>query len=124
MKIESVVNFDKKIFDDYIIHSSRPVAVVFYSTKDPKSKTLLYNMKKLAIKFMDSFKFIKVDLEDGDMPQPRYGIDVLPTMLIYCNGNLLNKITNFRSYNKLEKILIDVVRNCYPQYCFKRERFM
>ena len=53
----------------------------------------------------EEYKFYKLDVDDAGNVSKKYGIMSIPTLLIFENGELKEKLTGFRTKEELDGIL-------------------
>lgn len=53
----------------------------------------------------EDYKFYKLDVDDAGNISKEYGIMSIPTLLIFEDGNLKEKLTGFRTKEELDSIL-------------------
>ena len=54
---------------------------------------------------IDNYAFYKLDVDKNEEISRKYGIMSIPTLLIFENGELKNKLVGFKNKNELEDIL-------------------
>jgi len=54
---------------------------------------------------VDTYKFYKLDIDDSEEVAEEYGIMSIPTLLIFIDGKLTEKIVGLKSKQELKEIL-------------------
>lgn len=83
---------DKSALDNQIIHSFKPVVAVFYNKKDKNSSALLRKLQKIAPEYGNRYNFRKVCCDCEKLPDLKYEIKKLPTIVIYSKGCIAYKL--------------------------------
>lgn len=91
-------------FEAEVIHSDKPVLVDFFSKTCGPCRMLAPLLEELSEETTD-FYIGKVCVDD-EMPLAlNYSIRVVPTMLVFKDGECLEKIEGFRSKEELSKLM-------------------
>ncbi len=77
-------------WDDLVIGSEVPVLVEFVSSTCPVCATMEPAVEKLADKMGDEARFFEVNVEREQSLAMRYGVQGVPTFMIFCKGNLVS----------------------------------
>ncbi len=97
---------EEEYFRTEVLESEVPVLVAFWSPQNEKSiETISFieqNMDKL-----DNAKFVKIDIYRNQIVAGRYKVEEIPTILVFKNGQVINRIIGELSISELNKILDD-----------------
>ncbi len=97
-----VKEITKKEFDDVI---KKPLAVVdFWAEWCPPCKILAPIIEELEKK-LKNITFVKVDVSENKELALQFGIEVVPTLLIFKKGKLVDRIVGAVPLEELEKKL-------------------
>lgn len=82
-------------FQTDVINSAEPVIVDFYSESCPPCKRLLPLLENLEAEGLA--KIVKLRIEDEQDLAVHYGIEVLPTLILFKNGKPVKKLLGVQS---------------------------
>lgn len=82
-------------FQTDVINSAEPVIVDFYSDSCPPCKRLLPLLENLEAEGLA--KIVKLRIEDEQDLAVHYGIEVLPTLILFKNGKPVKKLLGVQS---------------------------
>ena len=100
-----MTNLNKDNFEQEVIRSEIPVFVDFWSDVCFQCIAIEPTLEKLENKFKDKIKFAKANVNDiGDIAT-KCEIFGLPTLILFNNGEIVNKIIGNRPYGDFEKVL-------------------
>jgi thioredoxin len=67
-------------------------------------------LEELEKKYEEKIKFFKVDIEKNHKIAENYGIESLPTIIVFRNGTPVSSIIGFKSKESLEKDIRNAIR--------------
>ena len=79
----------KKTFNELITHSDVPVLVDFYATWCGPCQALSPVVSDVASNFKGEIKVIKVDVDKNQQAAMKYGIQGVPTLILFQKGKVL-----------------------------------
>jgi len=79
------------IFEAEVLKSDQPVLVDFFSDTCPPCKLLAPMMDKLAKAYEGRAKVYKADIYENSAAGKTYGINAVPTILLFNGGQLIKK---------------------------------
>ena len=83
-------------FKEEVLESDIPVLVDFYATWCGPCKMLSPILHEIADEH-DEFKICKIDVDAHMDLAAKYNVASIPTLLVFKNGELVNRQTGFRS---------------------------
>ena len=83
-------NFDNEIAGE------TPILVDFWATWCPPCKMLLPIIEQLANESDGSYRIGKVNVDDSPELAMRYGVQNIPTMIVFKNGEEVNRAVGVR----------------------------
>ena len=101
-QINENVNIEN--FKEEVLDSDIPVLVDFYATWCGPCKMLSPILHEIADKH-DEFKICKVDVDAHMDLAAKYNVASIPTLLVFKNGELVNRQTGFRSKTDVVDLL-------------------
>ena len=93
-QINEYVNIEN--FKEEVLDSDIPVLVDFYATWCGPCKMLSPILHEIADEH-DEFKICKIDVDAHMDLAAKYNVASIPTLLVFKNGELVNRQTGFRS---------------------------
>jgi len=88
---EGVLELTDQNFDAEVVRSSQPVLVDFWAEWCMPCRMLAPTINDLAREFAGKVKVGKIDTDANREAAVQYGIQSLPTILIFKNGQVINK---------------------------------
>lgn len=90
-----VNQIDTQKFDALIKESSKPVVCDFFATWCGPCKMLAPVMDQLAEEYGEKAEFVKVDIDENFDLAARYGIQSIPLVAVFKDGELADKSLGF-----------------------------
>lgn len=87
-----------------VVCSNEPVLVDFWATWCGPCRMLAPTIESVAQK-EDGYKVAKLNVDDEEALAVKYGIEVIPTLLIFKNGEVVNKSVGLVSESDILKML-------------------
>lgn len=87
-------------FEEEVLNSKKAVLVDFFATWCGPCQMLGPVLERIGNSRAD-FDIAKVDVDQSQELAFKYGIEVVPTMLIFKNGQVMNTLEGFRSESEI-----------------------
>lgn len=94
-------------FDEEVLKSELPVLVDFWAAWCGPCKMIAPILEQLAVKFDGRLKIAKVDVDDNPRIPEIYKIKSIPTLILFKNGEIVDKCVGFADQAYLEQLLQD-----------------
>lgn len=95
--------FTDQNFQEEVLNSSTPVLVDFFATWCGPCKMLAPVVEELATEYAGKVKVGKLDVDDNPVVAQTYGVQSIPTILFFKNGQLVDKMVGFQNKELLEE---------------------
>ena len=97
--LEIVVNDDN--FDQEVLKSNVPVLVDFWAEWCGPCRMISPLVSEIAAEYKDKLKVCKLNVEEGRQTSTNYGIMSIPTLIIFKNGEIVDKVVGAVPKNDL-----------------------
>jgi thioredoxin 1 len=102
---ESVAEIQKNAFDQQVLEQPQPVIVDFWAPWCGPCKAMAPAFASLAETYGNQMKFTKCNVDDHPSVAQRYGIQSIPTLMIFQEGQPVHSITGMVPRSDLEKAI-------------------
>ena len=109
MASENVLEFTDGNFKTEVLDSEVPVLVDFWAEWCAPCRALLPTIEAVAADFAGKAKVGKVDTESARETAIKYGINAIPTVMLFKNGELTKQFRGITSKEDLAAALTEAV---------------
>jgi thioredoxin 1 len=88
-------------FETEVIHSAEPVLVDVTAVWCAPCRMLEPIVKEVAEAWQDKMKVVKLDADENPAVLNQYGILGIPTLMLFKDGKMQERMTGFQSKEKL-----------------------
>ncbi len=101
----SVAEITDDNFASEVLESAEPVLVDFWAPWCGPCRQLTPIVEELAAENEGSIKVAKVNVDDSTETAQKYGISSIPTLLLFKNGDVQERVVGVKPKAKLQEIL-------------------
>lgn len=94
----------KATFSD-IINSDQPVLIDFHATWCGPCHAMAPILKEVAGEYKNQLRIIKIDIDKNRPLSTKYGIQGVPTFMLFRKGNMLWRQAGMMSKGQLKQVL-------------------
>jgi thioredoxin 1 len=105
MASEKTLKFDDQNFDAEVLRSSTPVLVDFWAEWCGPCLTLAPTIDELAAEYAGRVKVGKLDIDKSPATPGKYGVMNIPTVILFENGEPVQRIVGLRPKKDFKAIL-------------------
>lgn len=91
---------DRSNFENEVIKNNKVILVDFFATWCPPCKMLSPVIEKIASSRAE-FDVAKVNIDENNDIAGKYNIEVVPTMLVFKEGKVVDKMVGYMSENDI-----------------------
>ena len=98
------LNITKENYQTEVVESDKPVLLDFWATWCGPCRMIAPTVEEIAAERSD-IKVGKVNVDEQAQLANRYGIESIPTVLIFKDGKLVERAVGYRKKEQLEALL-------------------
>jgi len=102
---ENVIEITDGNFETQVMDSEMPVLVDFWAEWCQPCRALTPTIEKLAQDYNGRVKVGKVDVDSNRDVAVKYGVNSIPTVIIFKGGDVLNKTVGLKSESDFRSML-------------------
>ncbi len=102
---ENIIEIDDDSFETKVLQSDKPVMVDFWAPWCGPCKAIAPTVEALEKEFGDRMTFAKVNVDENPISPSKYGVQAIPTLIFFKNGEIADQITGMVAKEKLEETI-------------------
>lgn len=108
--MNEVKKIEEKDFKEEVLESTKPVLVDFWADWCMPCKKMEPIIESLAQEFKEFVRFLKLNVDENPGIASDYNIRGIPTLFLFINGEVVDRITGMVSKKDLEKKIKKIVQ--------------
>lgn len=101
----AIINITKENFKQQVLEADKPVIIDFWAQWCVYCRRIAPAFDKIAEQQEDKLIFAKINIDDVSEIAEEYGIDTIPTLLIFKGGKVEGRIVAPDSKAKIEEFI-------------------
>ena len=93
------------VFNEEVMNAEMPVVVDFWAPWCGPCRMVGPVMEELSQDYEGKVKFVKVNVDENHQSSETYGIASIPTIMIFKNGEIAEKLVGFKPKASFEEII-------------------
>jgi len=106
---ENIIEIEDDSFEDIVLKSDKPVMVDFWAPWCGPCKAIAPTVDTLEKEYGDKMKFVKVNVDENPISPSKFGVQAIPTLIFFKNGEIADQITGMVAKEKLEETIKGVL---------------
>ncbi|MDR2169697.1 MAG: thioredoxin [Planctomycetaceae bacterium] len=103
-----IFEFTEENFDAEVLRSKIPVLVDFASKMCAPCRSILPMLEQLANEYKEDIKIGKVDVSIFPMLGAKFGVEILPTLLFFSDGKVVERMIGVQPKNKIQNAIDEI----------------
>ncbi len=101
----NVTEVNDQSFDAEVLQASQPVLVDFWAPWCGPCRRIAPIVEELATENQGSAKITKVNVDDSPQTAASYGINSIPTLLVFKNGEVVDRFVGIQPKLRIQEAL-------------------
>ncbi|WP_299977957.1 thioredoxin [Desulfobacula sp.] len=106
---QNIIELDDDSFEDKVLKSDKPVMVDFWAPWCGPCKAIAPTVDALEKEYGNKMTFVKINVDENPISPSKYGVQAIPTLIFFKNGEIADQITGMVAKEKLEETIKGVL---------------
>ena len=102
---QNIIELEDDSFEEKVLKSDKPVMVDFWAPWCGPCKAIAPTVDALEKEYGDKMTFAKVNVDENPLTPSKYGVQAIPTLIFFKNGEIADQITGMVGKEKLEETI-------------------
>lgn len=103
----NIIESDSSKIRDRILHADKPVLVDFFAHWCGPCKSMDPTIKEFAAEYKSRIDVLKVDIDQHSDLAKSYGIQSIPTLILFVDGDERKRTVGALSKQQIERLVLD-----------------
>ncbi len=106
---QNIIEIEDDSFEQIVLKSDKPVMVDFWAPWCGPCKAIAPTVEALEKEYGEKMTFAKVNVDENPASPSKYGVQAIPTLIFFKNGEIAEQITGMAAKEKLEEAIKSVL---------------
>jgi thioredoxin 1 len=106
---DKIIEIDDDGFEENVLKSEKPIMVDFWAPWCGPCKAIAPTIEALVKTYGDQMTFAKVNVDENPLSPSKYGVQAIPTLIFFKNGEIADQITGMVAKEKLEQTIKNIL---------------
>ena len=108
-RMADITELSSSNFEQEVLQSGQPVLVDFWAPWCGPCRMIGPLVEELAAENADSLKVAKINIDDAQDIAATYGVSSIPTLMIFKNGDVVDRFVGVQPKNRLQEAVDQAV---------------
>jgi thioredoxin 1 len=108
-EVVMTIEINENNFSQDVLASDKPVLVDFWAPWCGPCKMLATVIEEIATEYEGKAKVVKINTDENMSLSKQYQITSIPCMILFKNGDIVQRVVGFRTKNDLKKLIDSVL---------------
>jgi thioredoxin 1 len=104
-----IIELNDDDFENEVLKAKLPIMVDFWAPWCGPCKAIGPSVEALEKTYGEKMNFVKVNVDENPVTPSKYGIQAIPTLIFFKDGEVVDKITGMVAKEKLEESIKKVI---------------
>lgn len=101
------ITLTKENFKEEVLNADKPVLVDFWATWCGPCRMIAPYVEEIAVEYAESLRVGKINVDDEPELASAFGIESIPTLILFKDGKPVKKTIGYTNKNGLEAFIAD-----------------
>ena len=106
---DKIIEIDDDGFEENVLKSEKPIMVDFWAPWCGPCQAIAPTIEALEKTYGDQMTFAKVNVDENPLSPSKYGVQAIPTLIFFKNGEVADQITGMVAKEKLEQTIKNIL---------------